>query len=322
MVSDHRLNHEGDIGADHHHLAMRHVDDAHHAEGDGKPGRGQQQHRPQAEAVIHALQQTPELQGEIDRLHRRGRRVNHGRRLVGEGGQQGARIDIAAVAQGGNGRQAVGFRGVAGGEQSGGARLLHGPFHAAVLLRGDRARQRRKAGRIARLEDRLRRGGTGGRIGVEQAQCAQRRVDRAADRIVDADRAHGAGIGGGLAGQRGDIAAFRQFDEQLLVGIQHQAAILQGTEDGVGARAAGNAKGFDPPADIVEILSCQGHDGLIGGIVGTGADWREQQETEQQETQHNAYLPRLGCRTRRMVSPDPAPRIQLLISRNRRTYRS
>jgi len=33
--ADHLLNDEGGIGAEHHHLAMRHVDDAHDAEGDG-----------------------------------------------------------------------------------------------------------------------------------------------------------------------------------------------------------------------------------------------------------------------------------------------
>ncbi len=41
---------------------MRHVDDAHDPEGDGQPGRGQQQHRTEADAVIDVLEQTPELQ--------------------------------------------------------------------------------------------------------------------------------------------------------------------------------------------------------------------------------------------------------------------
>ena len=45
------LHHEGDVGADHHHLAVRHVDDAHHAEGDGKPDRGEQQHRAERKPV-------------------------------------------------------------------------------------------------------------------------------------------------------------------------------------------------------------------------------------------------------------------------------
>ena len=45
------LDDVGRVGAEHHHLAVRHVDDAHHAEGDGEADRGQQQHRAQADAV-------------------------------------------------------------------------------------------------------------------------------------------------------------------------------------------------------------------------------------------------------------------------------
>ena len=40
--ADDLLHHEGGVGADHHHLAMGHVDDAHDAEGDGKTDRRQQ----------------------------------------------------------------------------------------------------------------------------------------------------------------------------------------------------------------------------------------------------------------------------------------
>jgi hypothetical protein len=44
-AADDFLHHEGRVGAEHHHLAMRHVDDAHDAEGDGEADGGQQQHR-------------------------------------------------------------------------------------------------------------------------------------------------------------------------------------------------------------------------------------------------------------------------------------
>ena len=46
--ADQLLHDEGGVGAEHHHLAMRHVDDAHHAEGDGEADRGEQQHRAEA----------------------------------------------------------------------------------------------------------------------------------------------------------------------------------------------------------------------------------------------------------------------------------
>ena len=57
------LHHEGRVGADHHHLAMRHVDDAHHAEGDGEADGGEQQHGAERQAVPDVLQRLP--QGEL-----------------------------------------------------------------------------------------------------------------------------------------------------------------------------------------------------------------------------------------------------------------
>ncbi len=67
------------VRADHHQLAMRHVDDAHHAEGDREPGGGEQQNRAEAQAVIRVLQPGPQAQMEIDRAHRALDRRRHGR---------------------------------------------------------------------------------------------------------------------------------------------------------------------------------------------------------------------------------------------------
>ena len=60
---DQLLHDKGGVGADHHHLAMRHVDDAHHPEGDGQPGRGEQQYGAEADAVIDVLEQDPRVGG-------------------------------------------------------------------------------------------------------------------------------------------------------------------------------------------------------------------------------------------------------------------
>jgi hypothetical protein len=43
--------HIGGVGAEHDHLAMRHVDDAHHAERDGETDCGEQQHAAEADAL-------------------------------------------------------------------------------------------------------------------------------------------------------------------------------------------------------------------------------------------------------------------------------
>ena len=50
----------GRVGAEHHHLAVRHVDDAHDAEGDGEADGGEQQHRRSGEAVPEVLRRAPE----------------------------------------------------------------------------------------------------------------------------------------------------------------------------------------------------------------------------------------------------------------------
>ena len=58
--ADRLLHDEGRVGAEHHHLAMRHVDDAHDAEGDGEADGGEQQHRAEREAVPDVLAGLPE----------------------------------------------------------------------------------------------------------------------------------------------------------------------------------------------------------------------------------------------------------------------
>ena len=69
--ADDLLHDEGRVGAQHHHLAMRHVDHAHGAEGDGEPDRRQQQHRAERDAVPDVLRHLP---GGERLAHRRRRR--------------------------------------------------------------------------------------------------------------------------------------------------------------------------------------------------------------------------------------------------------
>ena len=66
-VADHLLDDEGRVGAEHDHLAMRHVDDAHDAEGDGEADGGQQQHRAERDAVPDVLRRPPRAQRRVDR---------------------------------------------------------------------------------------------------------------------------------------------------------------------------------------------------------------------------------------------------------------
>ncbi|MNL50050.1 hypothetical protein D3C87_1730320 [compost metagenome] len=61
------MHHEGGVGAQHDHLAMGHVDDPHHAEGDGKADGGEQQNRAERHAVPDILGEVPELLCVLDR---------------------------------------------------------------------------------------------------------------------------------------------------------------------------------------------------------------------------------------------------------------
>ena len=54
--ADQLLDDEGGVGAEHDQLAVRHVDDAHHPEGDGEADRGEQQHRAERQAEPDVLQ--------------------------------------------------------------------------------------------------------------------------------------------------------------------------------------------------------------------------------------------------------------------------
>ena len=67
------LHHEGGIGAEHDEFAMRHVDHAHHAEGDGEAERGQQQHRAEREALEQRLRHAADRKLLLDGGDRRRR---------------------------------------------------------------------------------------------------------------------------------------------------------------------------------------------------------------------------------------------------------
>ena len=74
----HRDLHEvGRVRAEHHQLAMGHVDDAHDAERDGQPDRNQHEHRPEAEAEEQRFNCGIERPTRVDVLERSGRCLPH-----------------------------------------------------------------------------------------------------------------------------------------------------------------------------------------------------------------------------------------------------
>ena len=91
----------GRVGAEHHHLAVRHVDDAHDAEGDREADRREQQDGRGGEAVPEILRRAPEQEPGMDGGKRRVRRRLdlRVRGLLVERVDQVLRILIAAAFQ-------------------------------------------------------------------------------------------------------------------------------------------------------------------------------------------------------------------------------
>ena len=209
QVGPHRLLHdEGHIGADHHHLAMRHVDDAHDAEGDRQTGRRQQQHRAEAKPVIDILQDAPQLQPPSIAATAVPSRLRHRLRLR-PSAMPASRPRAARSPRSRNtATAAIRSSTEASGEKSieAARACCSRSLTAAIGFLRQGAVERRQRGRVVRLEHRLGRLEPQRRIGREQAQAAERRGDRVAHRVVDAHRLQRrrGNIRGRLAGIGGD----------------------------------------------------------------------------------------------------------------------
>ena len=110
QVAHEFLHHERGIGAQHHHLAVRHVDDAHDAEGDGEPDGREQQDGAERQAVPEVLDHLPAGEILVDGRNRIGCRALHGgRQIGGQAAEQSAGILVAAVANDADGLHLVDF---------------------------------------------------------------------------------------------------------------------------------------------------------------------------------------------------------------------
>ena len=281
--ADELLHHEGRVGAEHHHLAMRHVDDAHHAEGDGEPDRRQQQHRAEREPVPGVLHGAPDRQRALDLSARRQRGLVHGVRLVGrQAVDQAERILVAAVADDRDGEDLVGHAAVVGGEHDGGARLGHRLFHARIGFRGERLVERRQNVGRARLEHRLRGVVAPVGIGGHQRQSADRRVDHAAQPVIEADRIDivGRRAFGRLAGRGVEQRAVFGLDVDLLVlGAERQPPLLQRLDQRPRQRAAAGGDRVDRIGGVAEIVGGEARQRvLVGAGIGKAGAGDEQAE--------------------------------------------
>ena len=114
LGADQLLHDEGGVGAEHHHLAVRHVDDAHHAEGDGEADGGEQQHRAERQAVPEVLRHVPGGEPVVDGGDGLGRGPLHACGLVAGQRRPAAprAVLVAAVADDADGGELVGLLGI------------------------------------------------------------------------------------------------------------------------------------------------------------------------------------------------------------------
>ena len=206
--ADRLLHDEGRVGAEHHHLAMRHVDDAHDAEGDGEADRGEQQHRAQRDAVPDVLPGRPHGQRLVDAGDcRRSRRPSARlRRVASNGGQQRQRVAVAARADAPSIAASLSASGQVGNQHGRGARLFEPRLDAGIGLLGDaphrarRCRRDRACGTCFRRRQAARAGSADASVSVPSASRMTR-----AQRVVDLDLGRGPPwrrFAGRLAGER------------------------------------------------------------------------------------------------------------------------
>ena len=259
---EHALHHVGGVGADHHQLAVGHVDHAHEAVGDGQAQRHQQQDGAQADArkrsaqalapgqlVVQGAQRG--LQGSLDLgvfLHRHA--------LV----QQQARVGRGAGRQGLRGSDAL--RGIVAAQQGGGTRQLQlGLDLVAGFLRQGFIEQRQAA--CVRLFGQCLGGSHAlGFVLAKQRQARQGRVDLAAHAVV-VDDVFGIGRQRHLGAGDGVDALVVPHDQGLATGHLHRI-IGQRLQIGGGALAGVDHGLLHGGHAVVGVASGHGQ-GLLGG---------------------------------------------------------
>jgi hypothetical protein len=261
VVRHRELHDVGSVGAEHHQLAVRHVDDAHDTERDGQPDGDEHEHRSDAQSEeqrldgsIHATQPVdrahgargglPDLRVGVGepavrcRFELRGQTVSHLRSQgVGEHGDRvEPRVRVGAV-----------------------ERCQREPDfdlvpHAGVGLDLRSHAQLRNGLRVERLQHRLDGGEPHGRIGARQTEtrheCPQTRsqaVVRADLREIAARRRPGARKRHRIDQlERGEVLISRLDDDDLLVRLADEQTILeQRRQDGAERRVVSRAEPLD-----------------------------------------------------------------------------
>ncbi len=308
----------GGIGANHDHFAMRHVDDAEHAEADGEADGGEQQDAAEADALENILADFDPAparfeigKGGIGRLAHIGIDVGAGAQSL----EQGAHLRIVRARQIRDRLDALGLA-ADGDAQAEQAVAQRGGDLGVFFLRQRLFQQRHGVG-AAELEGVARGGEAIGLVRTEQHEAAQRRGDGAAQPVVDRNflkpvRLRFAQLFAADGIADGDGIAIALGDDELAV-EREKPAVMQRLQRRHRLAVAERAQGFDrrePGGKAFgrELL----HRGrkTVGGMGR--APWQEQQQQQRSENaahDGHSFVPVRAARERAARTPGVTPRI-------------
>jgi hypothetical protein len=281
----------GRVGAQHHHLAVRHVDHAHHPEGDGEADGGQEEDRAQADALEQALDHAEEPLAALGRGHRRVKGGAELGRAVGRQGTLGAHelvqhIGRAVTAQDRGTFEAGLWRGALL-EQESAAGPLEGAADGGVLLGRQCLLDGGECPGLGVDEDRVGGGQPLGGIGAHHGERAERGIEGAADAVVDPDRLGAAGLRGRAGGCLAH-AAVGLLDQEDLVGTGQEPAVGHRLQHSGGTRVGGCRQHLDAGLDLLELGRGETGESLVEALGACGSTAQDQDEQRHEERQQPA----------------------------------
>ncbi len=263
---------------------MRHVDDAHHAEGDSEPDGGKEQHRAERKPVPGVLQRVPDQQALLQRSRGRSRGLFHrGRHVRRQARKEPKGFLVAALTDDGNRLELLGVGGAVRIEQHGGAGFDQSLLHARIGFLGDRLVECRQGRNVARLEHCPRRLQALGGIGRHQGQRADRGLEEAAQPVVEAHRREVCGRGAidRRAGRRvNQLVGLVSNEDAFLLRAEHEASRLQGADHAGSERVAARDHAADAIGGVAEAVRRKAGNRIL---VGSGTRDRDRGGDE---TQH------------------------------------
>ena len=245
-----RLHDVRRVSAEHHHLAVRHVDDAHDPEGDRESRRGKDQHRAEASPKKSVSMPREHAASRVDALHGRGRgRAHRGialaeaavRRRLDQGGQPIAHVGAESVRQRGHGPQTTArVLPIKGGQRQRGLDLAR---NRSIGLAARASPEQLDRGVVERAHHVLHGGQSDARIRTGEREPRDSRSEEPAQAIVRPDLRQRVRRGGTDGSQRHWIEELegrqalidRPGDDDCLVFLDEQTVFQHRGEQGSGA---------------------------------------------------------------------------------------